>query len=184
MRTHEAAQILGETNELRAAARRAIDSAAVALLTFGGLTLASVPVGLLGGSTAIGAFWFVGGPLGGALVGVLHARRERAMGIGQRTERNWLSVTFAAAIVVTAFAALAIDPAWSAVAPQVVALAGFAAMAWLDGHPRLGGLGLTLAVIAIAAPAVLGTPGGYIVSTVIAGVALVSAGVLILRRAQ
>jgi hypothetical protein len=183
MHTHEAAQILGETNQLRAAARRAMDSAAFALLIFGGLTLASVPVGLAGGSPAIGAFWFIGGPLGGVLVGVLHARRERALGIGQRSERNWLSVIFAAAIVVSALAALAIDPAWAAVAPQVVALGGFAAIAWLDGHARLGVLGLTLAIIAMAAPAVLGTPAGYILSTVIAGAALVSAGALILRRA-
>lgn len=184
MRTHEAAQVLGETDELRAAARRAIDSAAVALLTFGGLTLASVPVGLVGGSSAIGAFWFIGGPLGGVLVGVLHARREHVVGIGPRSERNWLSVIFAAAIVVTAFAAATIDRAWAAVAPQVVALGGFAAMAWLDGHARLGALGLALATIALAASAVLGTPAGYILSTVIAGVALVSAGVLIQRRAS
>ena len=150
MQSHQAARILGETNELRVAARRAIDSAAFALLIFGGLTLASVPFGLVGGSTAIGAFWFIGGPLGGIAVGILHARRERVLGIGQRSERNWLSVIFAAAIIVAAFAALAIDPAWAAVAPQVVALGGFAAMAWLDGHTRLGALGVTLAIIAIA----------------------------------
>lgn len=184
MQSHQAAQILGETNELRAAARRAIDSAAFALLIFGGLTLASVPFGLVGGSTAIGAFWFIGGSLGGIAVGVLHARRERALGIGQKSERNWLSVIFAVAILVTAFTAVAIDPAWAAVAPQVVGLGGFAALAWLDGHTRLGALGATLAIIAIAAPAVLGTPAGYILSTVIAGAALVSAGILILRRAS
>jgi hypothetical protein len=179
METHDAAEILQATNAVRRRTHRALDTAGPALVVFGALTLASIPFGLSYGGPGLGMFWLVGGPLGGIAVALLHIRRERSAGVGQRAERNWVSGTMALGIMVVAFAAYVIAPGWSSVAPQTAALLGFTAFAAIDRHSRLAALGITFVALAIVLPVVFGLATGVVLSTAVIGVAMVIAGAIV-----
>ncbi len=148
------------------------------LVVFGALTLASAPVQWWWPGGAVGAFWAIGGPLGGALVGWYYRNRERRLGLHHS----------ATAYVLTAVGMLAgafLLPAVTSgdlreVASVFAVAAGYLVFAWLDRSPGLAALAVSLAVVPVVVlMSGVAHPGA--VTAVVTGTAILASG-LVYRR--
>ena len=152
MEARQAAETLQHIEHLRRGTRATLASFWFPLVLFGVLTLASAVVAWRAWGPAVGAYWAVAGPLGGAVTAAYHRRRERALGV----EGPWVAHALTGAgIVVGCFLAAGLGQALDseatiAVAPALVVSAGYLVFACLDRSAMLAAVAAALAAAAAA----------------------------------
>lgn len=153
------AETLRDIESIRIRTQQQLNHFWFPLMLFGALSIVSAVVGAAYGGPAVGMFWLVAGPLGGAATGLYYHKRESRLGV-ETNPVPWIAT--AAGIMVgcfaTGFGGGALDmPALSTLGPLLSIAAGYLIFGRLA---RSMAISLSAAFLALAVLVMwlLGTP--------------------------
>ncbi|MGH9164231.1 MAG: hypothetical protein ACRDZW_01805 [Acidimicrobiales bacterium] len=176
----DAAETLREIGALRRRTQLDVRSYWFPLVVFGGLTLCSAPLGLVGDGTAMGIFWAFAAPAGTVAVSRYYRQRELHVGVSKVA---WPYIATAVTMTVLAFVLPAVTTGHLQQVVSSFAIAGgYVVFGAIDRRIGIAALGALIAAVAAAALA-RGVDHPGALTAVGTGTAIVVSG-LAARRAE
>lgn len=175
-----ASRLLDEVSHVRSRTRYHLQSYWFPVTLFGAITLLSAPFTLIGDGAAVGWFWCVAGPSGGALVGYYYRNRELRLGVGSPALPYILTgvAMMAGAFLLPAFIT---GPAQASVSSFSIAI-GYVVFGLLERSKMLVAVGFVIAAVpTVVIVGDVAAPG--MVTALLTGAIMLSTG-MIRRRVE
>ncbi len=175
-----ASHLLDEVSQVRSRTRYHLQSYWFPVTLFGAITLLSAPFTLIGDGAAVGWFWCVAGPSGGALISFYYRNRECRLGVGGPalpyilTGVGMMAGAFLLPAIIT-------GPAQASVSSFSIAI-GYVVIGLLERSRMLAAVGLLIAAVAtVVIVADVAAPG--MVTALLTGAIMLATG-MIRRRVE